>query len=56
MKFLSRELKVESDVYDSIEAYMKYKNDHLKIVKEEYESRFDDYRDIDGEEKEKKYQ
>ena len=29
---------------------MKYKNHLLKIIKEEYESQFDDYRDIDQEE------
>ena len=29
---------------------MKYKNDNLKIIKEEYESNFDEYRDIDEEE------
>ena len=29
---------------------MKYKNDHLKIFKEEFESKFDDYRDIKEEE------
>ena len=33
-----------------MEADMKYKNGHLKIVKEEYESKFDDYRNIDEEE------
>ena len=32
---------------------MKYKKKHLKIVKEEYESKFEDFRDIDEEEKEK---
>ena len=32
---------------------MKYKNDQLKIIKEEYESKFDDYRKIDEEEMEK---
>ena len=37
-------------MYDKIEAYMKYKNHHLKINEEEYESKFDDYRDIDEEE------
>ena len=37
-------------MYEIIEAYMKYKNEHLKIIKEEYESKFDDYRDIDEEE------
>ena len=44
IKILSRELNVGGNVYDSIETYMKYKNDHLKIIKEEYESKFDDYR------------
>ena len=29
---------------------MEYKNDHLKIIKEEYESKFDDYREINEEE------
>ena len=52
LKFLSRELKVEGIVYDIIEVYMKYKNDHLKIIKEEYEGKFGDCRDIDGEEME----
>ena len=54
MKFLkvsSEELKVEGNVYDIIEAYMKNKNEHLEIVKEEYESKFNVYRDIDEEER-----
>ena len=33
-----------------IEAYMKYRNNHLKLNKEEYESKFDDYRDINEDE------
>ena len=32
---------------------MKCKNHHLKIIEEEYESKFDDYRDIDEEEMKK---
>ena len=32
---------------------MKYKNNHLKIIKEEYEGKFKDYRDTDEEEMEK---
>ena len=32
---------------------MKYKNDHLKNIKEEYENNFDDYRQVDEEEMEK---
>ena len=40
-------------MYDFIEAYMKYKNEHLKNIKEEYENKLKDYRDIDEEEMEK---
>ena len=40
LEVLSEELKVEGNVYDIIEAYMKYKNEHLEITKEEYESKF----------------
>ena len=32
---------------------MKYKNNHLKIIEEDYESKFHDYRNIDEEELEK---
>ena len=42
LKVLSRELKVEGNVYDIIEAYIKYKNDHLKNIKEENENKFND--------------
>ena len=52
-KILSRELKVESNVYDIIKPYMKYKNDHLKIIKDENDSKFNNYRKIDEEEMEK---
>ena len=37
LKILSEELKISGRVYDIIEAYMKYENHHLKIIKEEYE-------------------
>ena len=47
---LSEEVKVEGNVDDIKEAYMKYENEHWKIFKEEYESKFFDYRDIDEEE------
>ena len=47
LKILSEELKVKGNVYESIEAYIEYKNKHLKIIKEEYESKFDEYRKID---------
>ena len=50
LKLLSRELKVERIVYDIIEAYMEYKNDLLKIITEEYESKIDDSRKINEDE------
>ena len=51
LKITSKELKAAGKVYDITEAYMKYKNDHLKIIKKEYETKFDDYRETDEEEK-----
>ena len=47
LKILSEELNVKVNVYDIIEALLKYKNDDLKNVKAENENRFNDYRDID---------
>ena len=40
-------MKVQGNVYDTIEAFMKQKNDHLKNIKEEHENEFDDYRKKD---------
>ena len=40
-------------MYDKIEAYMKYKNKHLKIFEKEYENQFSEYRNENKEEKEK---
>ena len=52
LKIIKKELNLDekTNLYDTIETYMKYKNDHLKIDKEESESKFDDYRDINEEE------
>ena len=38
LKILSKELDVKGNVYDIIEAYMKYKNEHSKIIYKEYEN------------------
>ena len=46
-------MKFEGNVYGIIEVYMKYKIDQLKLIKRDYESRFDKCRDIDEEEMEK---
>ena len=53
LKIINRELAVKGTVYDTIEAYMEYKNKHSKIFEKEYENHFDDYRDENVEEKEK---
>ena len=50
IKVLSEELNVKRNVYHIIEAYIKYKNIHSKIIREEYENEFADYRDIDEDE------
>ena len=42
LKILSEELEGEGNAYDNIEAYVKFKNDHLKLIEEKYESKFDD--------------
>ena len=51
LHILSKELIVEGNTYEKIEAYMNYKNEHLKLFEKEYESQFDDYRDENEEEK-----
>ena len=53
LKFINKELAVKGTVYDTIEAYMEYKNKHFKIFEKEYEDQFDDYRLENVEEKEK---
>ena len=41
-------------VYNTIEAYMEYKNKHFKIFEKEYENQFNDYR-LENEEEKQKY-
>ena len=53
LKIINKEVAVKGTVYDTIEAYMEYKNKHFKIFEKEYESQFNDYRDENVEEKEK---
>ena len=53
LKIIHKELAVKGTIYNTIEAYMEYKNKHFKIFEKEYEDRFDDYRDENLEEKEK---
>ena len=53
LEIINKELAVKGTVYNTIEAYMEYKNKHFKIFEKEYEDQFDDYRDENIEEKEK---
>ena len=53
LDIISEELRVEGNTYDKIEAFMNYKNEHLKVFEKEFESQFDDYRNENVEEKEK---
>ena len=39
LEILSEEINVKGNIYDIIGAYMKYKNKHLKNIKEEYENK-----------------
>ena len=51
LDIMNKELVVKGTVYNTVEAYMEYKNKHFKIFEKEYESQFDDYRDENDEEK-----
>ena len=53
LEIINKELAVKGTVYNTIEAYMEYKNTHFKIFEKEYEDQFDDYRDENIDEKEK---
>ena len=53
LEIINKELAVKGNVYNTIEAYVEYKNKHFKIFEKEYGSRFNDYRDENIEEKEK---
>ena len=44
LKIINKKLAVKGTVYDTIKAYMEYKNKHFKIFEKEYEDQFDDYR------------
>ena len=50
---ISEELNVKGNFFDSIEAYLKYKNKQFEIYEKKYENQFNDYRNEDIEEKEK---
>ena len=53
LKIISEEVIVKGNIFDIIEAYLKYKNKHFKILEKDYESKFNDYCDEDVEKNEK---
>ena len=53
IKIISKELCDKGNTYQIIEEYLKYKNKHYEIFEREYESKFDEYRNEDVDEKEK---
>ena len=53
LNIISKELKIEGNTYEKIEAYMKYKNEHFENFEKEYEDQFNDYRNENIEQKEK---
>ena len=53
MKIILEVLNVKGNIYDIIEAYLKYNIKHYKIFEKECENQFDEYRDINVEEIEK---
>ena len=54
LNFINKELAVKGTVYNTIEAYIEYKNKHFKIFEKEYENQFNDYR-LESEEEKQKY-
>ena len=52
-KIISEELNVIGSIYDYIEAYLKFKNNHFELIGKENGNQFNDFRDADEGEKEK---
>ena len=49
--FISRELNVNGNICELLEKYFEYTNKHRKILENEYDSLFKDYRDNEEEER-----
>ena len=48
---ISKELNIDDYVCEIIDKYFEYTNERRKIIEDEYDSNFEDYRDIDEEER-----
>ena len=53
LKIISEELNDNGNIYDIIEADLEYKNKYTKVCEKEYESKLNDYREENVDEKEK---
>ena len=54
LEIINKKLAVKGEsIYNTMEAYLEYKNKHFKIYEKEYENQFNDYRKEDKDEKEK---
>ena len=53
LKIISAELNVKGNVHDFIETYLEYKNKYLKFFEEEYESKYNEYKKRNADEKDK---
>ena len=50
-KLISKELNVNGNIYEILEKYFKFLNKYEKQFANEFDSKYDDYGDIDQEEK-----
>ena len=53
LNIISKDLNVGGNTYEKIEAFINYKNEHIKVYEKEYDDQFDDYRKENVDEKEK---
>ena len=53
LKIITKQLCVRRKIYDIIEEFLKYKTKQFKVFEKEYESKFDEHRNEDVDEKEK---
>ena len=50
---ISKELNVNGNLCENLEKFFEYTKEHRKIIENEYHSQFDEYRNINGDNKEK---
>ena len=48
---MSQKLGVDCNICEILDKYLEYKNKHRKLLEDDYDSQYKDYRDIDQEER-----